>query len=106
MASQTEGELLGFTIDLREGAFRVPNRRVENLKLLLDKVSEKKLCTTASEVAKVTGSTTSMSLSLCPVSRLWTRALYRASPSATTWDRKIILSIAGQKEIKFFDRRI
>ena len=106
MAPQTEGELLGFTIDLREGAFRVPNRRVENLKLLLYRVSEKKFCTTASEVAKVTGSITSMSLSLCTVAQLWTRALYRDSPSATTWYRKIILSIAGQKEIKLFDRRI
>ena len=27
-----EGELLGFIIDLKEGAFRVPNCRVENLK--------------------------------------------------------------------------
>ena len=42
MPSQTEGELLGFIIDLREGEFRVPNRRVENLKLLLDKVSKQK----------------------------------------------------------------
>ena len=33
-----EGELSGFIIDLKEGAFRVPNRRVGNLKFLLDKV--------------------------------------------------------------------
>ena len=37
-----EGKLLGFIIDLKEGMFRVPNRRVENLKFLSDKVTEKK----------------------------------------------------------------
>ena len=97
-----EGELLGFIIDLKEGTFRVPNHRVKNLKMLLDKVTEKKFYTTAREVAKVTGSIISMSLALGPVARLWTRALYRNSSSATTWDRKIILSIEGQKEIKFW----
>ena len=50
-----ERELLGFMIDLKEGAFRVPNHRVENLKFLLDKITEKKFCTTARDVAKVTG---------------------------------------------------
>ena len=43
-----------------------------------------------------------MSLALGPVARLSTRALYRNSSSATTWERKIILSIEGQKEIKFW----
>ena len=81
---------------------RVPNRTVENLKFLSDKVTEKKFCTTGREVAKVTGSIISMSLALGLVPRLWTRALYRNSSSATTWDRKIILSIEGQKEIKFW----
>ena len=80
-----EGELLGFIIDLKEGAFRVPNHhRVENLKFLSDKVTEKRFCTTAREVAKVTGSIISMSLALGPVARLWTIALYRNSSSATT----------------------
>ena len=97
-----EGELLGFIIDLKEGTFRVPNHRVKNLKILLDKVTEKKIYTTAREVAKVTGSIISMSLALGAVARLWTRALYRNSSSATTWDRKIILSIEGQKEIEFW----
>ena len=93
---------MGFIIDLKERAFRVPNCRVENLKFLSDKVIEKKLCATARDIAKVTGSIISMSLVLGPVARLWTRALNRDSSSATTWDRKIILSIEGQKEIKFW----
>ena len=97
-----EGQLLGFIIDLKEGTFKVPNHRVENLKILLDKVTEKKCYTTAREVAKVTGSIISVSLALGPVARLWTRALYRNSSSATTWDRKIILSIEGQKGIEFW----
>ena len=96
-----EGQLLGFIIDLKEGTFKVPNHRVENLKILSDKVTEKKCYTTAREVAKVTGSIISMSLALGPVARLWTRALYRNSSSVTTWDRKIILSIEGQKGINF-----
>ena len=96
-----EGELLGFIIDLKEGAFRVPNPRVENRKFLSDKVTGKTFCTIAREVAKVTRSIISMSLVLGPVAQLWTRALFRDSSSATTWDSKIILSkgnkILGQR---------
>ena len=59
-----EGELLGFIIYLKEGAFRVPNRRVENRKFLSDKVTERRFCTTAREVAKVTGSIIAVNLAL------------------------------------------
>ena len=93
-----KGELSGFIIDLKEGMFRVPNHRVGNLKILLDKVTEKKFHITAREVAKVTGSIISMSLALGPVARLWTRALYRNSSSATTWDRKIICQLRVKKK--------
>ena len=62
-----ERELLGFIINLKEGAFRIPNSRVANLKFLLDKDFEKKFCTAAREVAKVTGSIISMSLAPGPV---------------------------------------
>ena len=104
--SRQEGELLRFISYLKEGTFRVPNHRVGNLKILLDKVTEKKFYTTAREVAKVTGSIISVSLALGPVARLWTRALYRNSSSATIWDRKIILSIEGKKEIKFWAKEL
>ena len=38
-----EGKLLGFITDLKEGAFRVPTRRVGNLKFLSDKVQRQAL---------------------------------------------------------------
>ena len=57
---------------------------------------------TAREVSRITGSIVSMSLALGPVTRLWTRALYRNVSTANTWDRKLMLSDEAVKEIEFW----
>jgi len=73
------GELLGYVLNLRAGTFQVPQRRVDTFHHVLRDVIAHKFVVSARTAARFTGLLASMSLTLGPVVRLWTRSLYRTS---------------------------
>ena len=64
-------DLLGFSLDFKEGVIHVPQQRIQRLKERTDKVICHKHTVTTREVAGVVGTVVSMGLSLGPVSRLY-----------------------------------
>ena len=66
---------LGFTLDLREGCFGVPQLKIDPLKSAIAHVYMLHAIT-ACILASIVGQIISMSLAIGPIVRLWTRALY------------------------------
>ena len=96
------GELLGFILDLQHGLFRVPARRVEALKQLIDTIIDKHFIVSARCLSRLSGSLVSMGLALGPVVRLWTRGIYRDICQADYWDRPFLVSQESQSEVLFW----
>lgn len=96
------GEFLGYILNLVDGIFTVPDRKVKQLLQLLDFVVAHHYCVTARSLAQLTGIIISMGLALGQVSRLMTRSLYvnlNSAPSLSSW---ISLSEDAVKEIHFW----
>ena len=96
-----QGEVLGFLVDLEKGCFQVPERRINNLRNLLDNIT-KASQVTAREMAQVTGTVVSMGLALGPVARLWTRGMYRTIMEASKWYDYMTLDDDAIREIVFW----
>lgn len=97
-----EGELLGFILNLRTGVIRVPPRRIEGLRERINLVTRFKSSIAARQLAGLVGTIVSMGLALGPVSRLWTRAMYRDILSAEFWSQRIALSPEALREVQFW----
>lgn len=96
------GEFLGFTVDLQQGIFSVPQAKVSNLMTLLYNIKVNRHCVSAREVARATGIIISMSLALGPVARLFTRSLYASQNSVPSLSFKICLSEESLNEVQFW----
>ena len=72
------GQLLGFVMDLQNEFIRLPERRVQGLKQLINLIIEKHLTVSARCLSHLTGSLVSKGIALVPVVRLWTRSIYSA----------------------------
>lgn len=94
------GDLLGFTLNLKEGSIHVPPEHIARLRERITLVSNGD--PTARLAAGSVGTAVSMGLALGPVSRLWTRALYRDILSAEFWSQHIILSPEAAREVEFW----
>ena len=92
---------MGFIINLKDGTFAVPQRRITALqyKLTYFQTASK---TTARKLASLAGSIISMGLALGPVVRMWTRAIYIVINSANSLNQKVDLSAEAAHEIKFW----
>jgi hypothetical protein len=96
------GELLGFMVDLASGLFSVPERRVTSFRCVLQQIIDSGFVVSARQLAKVTGSLSSMGLALGAIVRLWTRELYRTIQQSSSWDRRFLLSEEAKVEILFW----
>ena len=96
-----EAEHLRYIVNLKEGNFAVPQRRITELqhKLAYFQSSSK---ATARKLASLAGSIISMGLALGPVVRMWTRAIYRVINSANSRNQKVDLSAEAAHEINFW----
>ena len=94
------GDLLGFTLNLKEGTIHVPPARIARLGERITLVSKGN--PTARLAAGLVGMVVSMGLALGPVSGLWTRALYRDILSAEFWSQRITLSPEAAREVEFW----
>ena len=98
-----DGELLGFSLNLKEGIIRVPQQRIKGLKERIVIVTRQECTATARQLAILVGTVVSMGLALGPVSRLWTRAMYRDILSADFWSQRITLSPEALREVQFWE---
>ena len=67
---------LGFSVDLSAGCFKVPTDKIARLKSAIYSISMVGNRVAARRLASVIGQIISMSLTIGPVSRLRTRAMY------------------------------
>ena len=94
-------EWLGFQIDLSKGEFKVPQYKLNRLKLQLCEI-EKGQLVPARSLASLIGKIMSMSLALGPVTRLMTHSLYSVLNSKATWCQKLVLTPEALSEVKFW----
>ena len=96
-----KGEHLGFILDLTNGEFSIPPGKIDHLfnliSLLVDDVSP-----TARDVSRITGTLISMELTLGPVVRLRTRALYAVLNSVHSLSCKVALTREAVEELNFW----
>ena len=97
-----DGELLGFSLNLKEGIIRVPQQRIKGLKERIAIVTRQECTTTARQLASLVGTVVSMGQALGPVSRLWTRAMYWDILSADFWSQRMTLSPKALREVQFW----
>ena len=95
-------ELLGYEVDTVEGLFKVPNRRLEKFEGILQSVWHLRKSVKARRVAQVVGHVLSMRLAIGPVTRLWTRALYRAIEKAPHYGAHTHLDADACRELDFW----
>ena len=95
------GAWLGFTLDLREGKFLVPEDKVARLVKSIDGI----LASSTVHVqwlASAVGQIISMSLAIGQVTRLRTRALYAMINSRQSWADRLCLSKDAREELVFW----
>ena len=92
-------EVLGFIVNLAEGYFRVPERRITKLNALPHNTGLNNCWVTGHEIARLTGTITSMGLAFGPITRLWTKGLYRNLMSTASWSETVQLDDEAIKEI-------
>ena len=88
---------LGFTVDLKRGCFRVPQRKIDRLKLAVMNIPLSDTATACCS-ASIVGQIIPMSLAIGPISRLHTRALYS---QRIFWSDRLFLSLEAQDELRF-----
>lgn len=89
-------------MDLQNGIFQVPARRVEALKQLIATIIGERFMVSARCLSRMTGSLVSMGLALGPVVRLWTRSIYSDICRADYWDKPFVMSQESQSEVLFW----
>ena len=92
----------GFIVNLAEGYFKVPKRRIVKLNRQLHHIQSSNFKTTAYDIAKLIGTIIAMGLALGPKARLWTRGLYCNFMSSASWSAIMELDNEAIKEIAFW----
>ena len=95
-------ECLGYIADMLEGVFRVPERRVTKMMSTLELVWNRQKSVKAREVAAFVGHVLSMRLAIGPVTRLWTRSLYRSIMQAPHYGAHVHLGAEARRELSFW----
>ena len=95
------GEWLGFEIDTVAFTFAVPNRKLEKLLQSAERERGRER-TTARNIAKVAGQIVSMEPGLGPLSRLFTRKMYKFVDTCPSWDGDVQATDEVRREIAFW----
>ena len=96
------GELLGYSVDLENGVFSVPQKKVNGLLNLLHDIRSQHKCVSARAIARVTRTIISMGLALGPVARLFSRHLYAVQNNVVCLSEQVSLSHYALSEIQFW----
>ena len=80
-----EGQHLGFMVNLKQGLFSVPPKKVTSLKHKLELFHSSQK-TAARRISSLVGTIVSMGIAIGPVARMWIRSLYILVKKAPSWD--------------------
>ena len=78
------GKWLGFEIDTNAMKFSVPSKKVASLLHLIGQALNS-IYVTAKQIAKIAGHIISMSIAIGPLTRLFTRQMYRFIDKCASW---------------------
>ena len=95
------GDWLGFTLDLRAGSFYVPGEKVSRLQSTIASLNLDRAVHVRA-LSSVVGQIISMSLAICPVARLRTRACYHIINQRKTWSDSHLLTEDAKAELHFW----
>ena len=98
-------ECLGYEADMLKGMFHVPERRWDKMMSVLSHVWENRHSVKARTVAAFVGHVMSMRLAIGPVTRLWTRSLYRRIMRARHYGEFLHLDADACRELGFWRDR-
>ena len=98
---QQSGSWLGFVLDLREGKYFVPEKKISRLCNCIDSAFPSSHIR-ARVLASIVGQIISMSLAIGPVARLRTRILYDLLNSRRSWSDMLRMSDAARQEMQFW----
>ncbi len=101
-------EWLGFDIDLEDGSFTVPGRRVVSIIEGIDDIVHRNNVSivTARLVARVVGKIMSTNLVTGNMSRIMTKSLQVCIESRSGWDKPLILSQEAVHELHFWRENV
>ena len=99
------GNWLGFCIDTKEMIFSVPAEKITKIRLLVNNAlkSEK---VNAKQMAKVCGHIISCSIAIGPITRIFTRHLYKFIDNRTTWYNLVALQFEAVQELLFWHKNL
>ena len=102
---QQEGEWLGTILNTKNMTFYIPERKIKKmLKSISDILSYN--ITTPKELSKIAGTLSSMHLSLGPVVRLFTRAIYSQIQKSTSWYQRLKVDECCKFELNFWRNNV
>ena len=99
------GEWLGFIIDTIRMEFRIPTKKLSKIKEQLAGVLASGNATFR-QLSRIAGFMNSLSLSLGPIARLFTRQIHSTLQSRSFWDHSIVLSPPLIEELRFWFNNI
>jgi len=95
------GSWLGTIIDTKTMIFSVPEKKITKLLTLINKVLSQKF-SSAKQLSKIAGHLSSMHMSIGPMVRLFTRALYKDIENRTSWHSSFVISTDSVSELQFW----
>ena len=96
---------LGYRWDLKDNLLTVPEDKIDKLLVSIDNaVSQSSL--PARQLASVTGSIISNTLSFGNVCKLMTKSLHRALDRREGWESRVVLDHAARKELQFWKTNV
>ena len=99
------GEWLGFIVNTEKMEFSVPEKKVHSLLCLIHETLRDRH-TTAKILARIAGKIIAMGLALGPLSRLFTRNIYKAIDCSPSWYSKLIIPEKVKAELHFWLRNL
>ena len=95
------GKWLGFIIDTEALKFYVPQAKIDRVLQLLDIILSVSH-TSARMISKIAGNIISMQIAIGPLTRLFTRQMYRFIENRYSWDQNMFIDTNLKKELVFW----
>ena len=99
------GKWLGFVINTKTMEFSVPEQKIEKLINMIKSVLSS-TTTSAKRIAKIAGHIISMGIAIGPLTRLFTRQMYKLIENRLTWYSANELDDLTKSELHFWDKNL
>ena len=99
------GKWLGFEINTTKMIFSVPSEKINKLLVQIKRLLIQELVN-AKQISKIAGHLISMTLAIGPLTRLFTRQMYRFIESRSSWYEFTVLDYLLKEELTFWERNL